>query len=124
MYKRQALHNGLSQWITGPEARADGHRWRARSCVVLTGIGTVLKDDPQLTVRSVQTPRQPRRAVVDGRFEIPEDARLFDRPLCNALRPSSDAAILSQMCIRDSVWRGPDIPLGKALIPVLLHTAT
>lgn len=75
---RSALHNGLSQWITGPEARADGHLWRARSCVVLTGIGTVLKDDPQLTVRSVQTPRQPRRAVVDGRFEIPEDARLFD----------------------------------------------
>ncbi len=75
---RSALHNGVSQWITGPEARADGHRWRARSCVVLTGIGTVLKDDPQLTVRSVQTPRQPRRAVVDGRFEMPEDARLID----------------------------------------------
>lgn len=75
---RSALQNGLSQWITGPEARADGHRWRARSCVVLTGIGTILKDDPQLTVRSVATPRQPRRAVVDGRFEIPEDARLFD----------------------------------------------
>ncbi|CAB3740584.1 bifunctional diaminohydroxyphosphoribosylaminopyrimidine deaminase/5-amino-6-(5-phosphoribosylamino)uracil reductase RibD [Achromobacter kerstersii] len=75
---RSALHNGMSQWITGPEARVDGHRWRARSCVVLTGMGTVLKDDPQLNVRGVDTPRQPRKAVVDGRFEIPEDARLFD----------------------------------------------
>lgn len=75
---RSALHNGMSQWITGPEARADGHRWRARSCVVLTGMGTVQKDDPQLNVRGMDTPRQPRKAVVDGRFEIPEDARLFD----------------------------------------------
>jgi len=75
---RSALHNGVSQWITGSEARADGHRWRARACLVLTGMGTVLKDDPQLNVRNVDTPRQPRKAVVDGRFEIPEDARLFD----------------------------------------------
>ena len=89
---RSALHNGLSQWITGPEARADGHRWRARSCVVLTGIGTVLKDDPQLTVRSVQTPRQPRRAVVDGRFEIPEDARLFDGGEVIVFTARADAA--------------------------------
>ncbi len=75
---RSALHNGMSQWITGPEARADGHHWRARSCVVLTGMGTVLADDPQLNVRAVETPRQPRKAVVDGRFAIPENARLFD----------------------------------------------
>lgn len=75
---RSALHNGMSQWITGPQARADGHRWRARSCVVLTGMGTVLKDNPLLNVRDVDTPRQPRKAVVDGQFAIPEDARLFD----------------------------------------------
>jgi diaminohydroxyphosphoribosylaminopyrimidine deaminase/5-amino-6-(5-phosphoribosylamino)uracil reductase len=75
---RSALHNGMSQWITGREARADGHHWRARSCVVLTGMGTVLADDPQLNVREVVTPRQPRKAVVDGRFAIPENARLFD----------------------------------------------
>ncbi len=89
---RSALHNGVSQWITGPEARADGHRWRARSCVVLTGIGTVLKDDPQLTVRSVETPRQPRRAVVDGRFEIPEDARLIDGGEVIVFTARADAA--------------------------------
>jgi diaminohydroxyphosphoribosylaminopyrimidine deaminase/5-amino-6-(5-phosphoribosylamino)uracil reductase len=75
---RSALHNGMSQWITGPQARADGHHWRARSDVVLTGMGTVLKDDPQLNVRGIETPRVPRKAVVDGRFDISEKARLFD----------------------------------------------
>tara|TARA_R100000306_G_scaffold56858_1_gene54812 strand:- start:8881 stop:10038 length:1158 start_codon:yes stop_codon:yes gene_type:complete len=73
-----ALADGRSQWITGPQARADGHRWRARSCVVLTGLRTVLADDPQMTVRNVETPRQPIRAVVDTRFEIPEAARILD----------------------------------------------
>ena len=75
-----ALQNGVSQWITGPQARADGHHWRARSCVVLTGLGTVRADDPQLTVRDVPTPRQPRRALVDTQFLVPESARLFDQP--------------------------------------------
>ncbi|CAM4372737.1 Riboflavin biosynthesis protein RibD [Bordetella pseudohinzii] len=75
---RSALHNGVSQWITGEAARADGHAWRARADLVLTGMGTVLKDNPQLNVRAIQTPRQPRKAVVDGQFRVPEDARLFD----------------------------------------------
>lgn len=72
--------SGQSKWITGPEARADGHHWRARSCVVLTGIGTVKADDPQLNVREVQTLRQPRRAVIDASLEIPETSRLLDTP--------------------------------------------
>lgn len=72
-----ALHNGVSQWITGPEARADGHAWRARACAILTGIGTVKTDDPQLTVRSVDTPRQPRRIVVDSRLDISPTARVL-----------------------------------------------
>lgn len=98
---RSALHNGVSQWITGPEARADGHRWRARSCVVLTGIGTVLKDDPQLTVRSVATPRQPRRAVVDGRFELPEDARLIDGGEVIVFTARADAAKAARLVARN-----------------------
>jgi len=73
-----ALHNGQSQWITGPEARADGHAWRARACAILTGIGTVKADDPQLTVRAVQTTRQPRRIVVDSRLEISPSARVLE----------------------------------------------
>jgi diaminohydroxyphosphoribosylaminopyrimidine deaminase/5-amino-6-(5-phosphoribosylamino)uracil reductase len=74
---RTALANGKSQWITGPEARHDGHRWRARACAILTGIGTVKADDPRLTVRDVETPRQPLRVVVDSRLEISEAAKIL-----------------------------------------------
>jgi diaminohydroxyphosphoribosylaminopyrimidine deaminase/5-amino-6-(5-phosphoribosylamino)uracil reductase len=73
-----ALGNGQSQWITSPEARADGHAWRARACAVLTGIGTVLEDDPQLTVRGLQVPRQPHLVVVDSRLDLPLNAQLLD----------------------------------------------
>ncbi len=73
-----ALANGQSQWITGPEARADGHAWRARACAILTGIGTVLEDDPQLNVRGFEVPRQPHLVVVDSRLELPLTARLLD----------------------------------------------
>ena len=72
-----ALHNGASQWITSPAARADGHAWRARACAVLTGIGTVLADDPVLNVREVATPRQPNLVVVDSHLQTPPDASLF-----------------------------------------------
>ena len=74
---RTALENGVSQWITSPAARADGHAWRARACVMLTGIGTVLSDNPRLDVRLVETPRQPHVVVVDSRLETPLDAALF-----------------------------------------------
>ena len=74
---RTALESGASQWITGDEARADGHRWRARACAILTGIGTVRRDDPQLTVRAVPTPRQPRRVVMDREAETPASAKVL-----------------------------------------------
>lgn len=72
-----ALGNGQSQWITGEAARTDGHAWRARACAVLTGIGTVLEDNPRLDVRGVQTPRQPHLVVVDSRLETPVDANIL-----------------------------------------------
>ena len=75
---RTALADGRSQWITGPEARRDGHRWRARACAVLTGIGTVKADNPRLTVREVETPRQPLRVIVDSRLEIAAEARILE----------------------------------------------
>jgi len=73
-----ALTNGESQWITSASARLDGHAWRARSCAVLTGIGTVLEDDPQLNVRDIDTPRQPTLVIVDSKLETPLNARLWD----------------------------------------------
>jgi diaminohydroxyphosphoribosylaminopyrimidine deaminase/5-amino-6-(5-phosphoribosylamino)uracil reductase len=74
---KTALDNGLSQWITSPEARADGHAWRARAGAILTGIGTVLADRPKLDVRLVKTARQPGLVVLDSQLRTPVDAALF-----------------------------------------------
>jgi diaminohydroxyphosphoribosylaminopyrimidine deaminase / 5-amino-6-(5-phosphoribosylamino)uracil reductase len=72
-----ALANGRSQWITGEAARADGHAWRARAGAVLTGIGTVLEDDPRLDVRIARVAMQPPLVVVDSRLQTPTTAALF-----------------------------------------------
>ena len=77
---RTALPDGRSQWITGEAARTDGHRWRKRASALLTGIGTVLEDDPRLDVRHVPTPRQPLRVIVDSRLQTPLQARILDAP--------------------------------------------
>jgi len=74
---KTALNNGKSQWITSAAARRDAHHWRARSCAILTGYGTVRDDDPQLTVRDVATTRQPLRVVVDSRLEISAHAKVL-----------------------------------------------
>ena len=75
---KTALHNGQSQWITSSAARDDGHWWRARACAVLTGIGTVQQDNPQLNVRAVKTSRQPQRIVIDSHLQIDPAARILD----------------------------------------------
>lgn len=78
---RTALANGASRWITGEAARADVHDWRARSSAVVTGIGTVLADDPRLDVRrAAPLGRAPARVVIDSRLRTPVAARLFDAP--------------------------------------------
>lgn len=74
---RGALANGVSQWITGTDARLDVQHWRARSCAVLTGINTVLSDDAQLNVREIATMRQPLRVVLDSTLRIPLDAKIL-----------------------------------------------
>jgi len=74
---RTGLHNGVSQWITGEAARADGHAWRARTGAVLTGVGTLLEDNPRLDVRLVETPRQPHLVVVDSHLQTSPDAHIF-----------------------------------------------
>jgi len=74
---RIALANGESRWITGEPARRDVHAIRARSCAILTGIGTVQRDDPDLTVRYVAAKRQPRRVLIDNRLEVLPTSRIF-----------------------------------------------
>ncbi|WP_422087116.1 bifunctional diaminohydroxyphosphoribosylaminopyrimidine deaminase/5-amino-6-(5-phosphoribosylamino)uracil reductase RibD [Variovorax sp.] len=74
---KTGLENGVSQWITSEAARTDGHAWRARASAMLTGVGTVLEDNPRLDVRLVQTPRQPHLVVVDSRLQTPPGANIF-----------------------------------------------
>jgi diaminohydroxyphosphoribosylaminopyrimidine deaminase / 5-amino-6-(5-phosphoribosylamino)uracil reductase len=77
---RTALANGRSRWITGEPARHDVQEWRARSSAVLTGIGTVLADDPRLDVRLDTIRRQPLRVILDSRLRTPSDARILAKP--------------------------------------------
>jgi len=74
---RVALANGVSQWITAPAARSDVQHWRARSCAILTGIGTVLADNPQMTVRECDIGRQPLRVVVDSALRTPPESKIL-----------------------------------------------
>ncbi len=86
---KTALANGQSQWITGPEARRDVQKLRARSCAVVTGVGTVLADDPGMNVRSEELPiefaelaasiRRPI-VVLDGQGRFPATAKLIENP--------------------------------------------
>jgi diaminohydroxyphosphoribosylaminopyrimidine deaminase/5-amino-6-(5-phosphoribosylamino)uracil reductase len=109
---RTALADGRSQWITGPDARADGHRWRRRAGAVLTGIGTVLADDPRLDVRDVPTPRQPLRVIVDSRLRTPPDARILAPP-GDVLVVSADAAAAAAAALRAA---------GAEVIALPLHS--
>lgn len=74
---KTALLNGGSKWITGPEARRDVHRMRAEACAVMTGIGTLMTDDPELTVRDVACERQPLRVLLDSRLDVADGARIL-----------------------------------------------
>ena len=73
---KTALKNGVSQWITSEMARCNVHQERAKSCAILTGVGTILSDNPQLNVRHIQTPRQPIRIVADSHLQTPTNAKI------------------------------------------------
>lgn len=93
---KTALLNGESKWITGAAARADVQRWRARACVILTGSGTVLADDPQMNVRDIETPRQPLKVIVDSRLATPPNARILQGGAfvaCAEAAPAKRAAL-------------------------------
>ena len=94
---RTALANGQSQWITGAEARRDGHRWRARSCAVLTGIATILADDAQLSVRDIETSRQPLRVVLDSQLRLPLTAKILTGGALLIVTASADSAKIAAL---------------------------
>jgi len=75
---RTALKNGKSQWVTGEPARLDVQHWRAQSCAIVTGIGTMLADNPSLTVRLPNAMRQPLRVIVDSHLQTPVDCKMLD----------------------------------------------
>jgi diaminohydroxyphosphoribosylaminopyrimidine deaminase/5-amino-6-(5-phosphoribosylamino)uracil reductase len=75
---RTALNNGKSQWITSESARLDVQHWRAQSCAIVTGIGTVLADNPSMTVRLDNASRLPLRVIVDSRLQTPVDCKMLD----------------------------------------------
>ena len=108
---RTALNNGISKWITGAAARQDVQHWRKRSCAILTGIGTVLADDPQLNVRESQPAlneqnvnlpetralRQPLRAILDSRLQLPLAARILCGGNVVVYTATSDARKISAL---------------------------
>ncbi|MDD4977421.1 MAG: bifunctional diaminohydroxyphosphoribosylaminopyrimidine deaminase/5-amino-6-(5-phosphoribosylamino)uracil reductase RibD [Gallionella sp.] len=107
---RTALKNGVSQWITGPQARRDVQHWRARSCAVLTGIETVLADDAQLNVRDIAMLRQPLRVVLDSQLRMPLSAKMLIGGGVLVYTITSDAqksarleALGATVCVLDAV---------------------
>jgi len=118
---RTALGNGVSQWITGEAARRDVQHWRARSCAVLTGIGTVLADDAQLNVREIETSRQPLRVVLDSQLRIPTDARVLDEGntlIYTARHDEGKSAVLQESGGTVVLLPGED---GRVDLPAMLR---
>lgn len=101
---KTALENGRSQWITSKESRVDAHKLRAQSCVVLTGVGTVVEDDPRLTVRHTETSRQPGKVIVDSQLRSPLDAHLF-----KTLGVTVATAVKEQNRLDDFIQKGVNV---------------
>jgi diaminohydroxyphosphoribosylaminopyrimidine deaminase/5-amino-6-(5-phosphoribosylamino)uracil reductase len=118
---KTALANGTSQWITGPAARRDGHRWRARACAILTGIGTVREDDPRLNVREVACERQPLRVLVDARLDVAPDAKILDGGHCLIATAIDDAQRRVRLEARGAELIVLPNAAGKVDLAALLH---
>lgn len=118
---KTALENGVSQWITGPAARADGHRWRARACAILTGIGTVQADDPQLTVRDVPCTRQPLRVLIDAKLLVSPAARILQGAPILIATASEDPSRIGALAERGHEVLCLPNTTGKVDLPRLLQ---
>jgi diaminohydroxyphosphoribosylaminopyrimidine deaminase/5-amino-6-(5-phosphoribosylamino)uracil reductase len=129
---RTAMASGESKWITASDARRDVHRLRARSSAVITGIGTVLADDPSMNVRLAhdefpalwpdELPRQPLRVVVDSRLRMPLDARMLQLPGATLIATCEDSpkAIARANAVGAEVRVFPPDPLGRVDLHLLL----
>lgn len=106
---KTALNNGTSQWITGPEARHEVQLLRAQSCAILTGVGTVLADDPRLTVRAISTLRHPTRVVLDTHLRTPLSAQILD---------TQQAPTIVMTMIKDHEQHQPYLDRGVQVIVV------
>jgi diaminohydroxyphosphoribosylaminopyrimidine deaminase/5-amino-6-(5-phosphoribosylamino)uracil reductase len=117
---RTALHNGVSQWITDAAAREDGQRWRARASAILTGVGTVLADNPRLDVRALATPRPPLRVVLDSHWRMPTASAMLHTPggvLVVGLAVGDEATARRQQALQAAgaeVCVAPRAPLAPA----------
>jgi diaminohydroxyphosphoribosylaminopyrimidine deaminase/5-amino-6-(5-phosphoribosylamino)uracil reductase len=132
---KTALPNGQSQWITGPAARDDGHRWRAQACAILTGVGTVKEDDPSLTVRAVDTLRQPKRIIIDSKLDIPLTSAVL-KPfksgsisikdggamvVCGEIATDAQSAKRAQLQAQGVEVISMPNSMGKVDLPALMH---
>lgn len=118
---RTALSNGASQWITSADARRDVHHWRAQSCAIVTGVGSVLLDDSSLTVRDVRTSRQPLRVIVDSRLRIPLDAKVLQDGHALVAYAQQDAAKLEALQARGIKLLHAPNEHGQVDIPALIQ---
>ena len=120
---RTALSDGRSQWITGEAARLDVQHWRARSAAILTGIGTVLADDPRLSVRPADAnARQPLRVILDSELKTPPRARVFEGTdaqgvwiFTAATDPQRLAALSARGARIERCARGPSVDIPQVL---------
>ncbi|HQX25720.1 MAG TPA: bifunctional diaminohydroxyphosphoribosylaminopyrimidine deaminase/5-amino-6-(5-phosphoribosylamino)uracil reductase RibD [Pseudomonadota bacterium] len=122
---RTALGDGRSHWITGEAARRDVHQWRARSSAILTGIGTVLADDPALTVRLADTApgRPPLRVVVDTHLRTPPTARVLDESAPTVVFCAPDAVARNRGIRPERVVSVPQHVTGIGLAVALAELA-
>jgi diaminohydroxyphosphoribosylaminopyrimidine deaminase / 5-amino-6-(5-phosphoribosylamino)uracil reductase len=117
---KTALSSGESKWITGEAARADVQRLRARSCAILTGIGTVLADNPHMNVRGIETARQPIKVIVDSTLQTPPGANILQGAktiIACAAPDAGKAAALEAAGAEILCLPGAD---GKVDLPALL----
>ena len=129
---RTAMASGESQWITGPQARRDVQRLRARSCAVITGVDSVLIDDPSMTVRPAETGieqetrlwRQPLRVVIDSQNRLPADAKLLQQDgdiLIATLKEPKDKPVRPEGSGELNYWLSPTTADGKVDLAALVR---